>query len=176
MLPRLDPYLGNAPSVLQNYNMVWNRIRNMVIISHRPNQLLKRPRSIRTRDLKHIYISTIPSTPPSPHSNTHTLCTTLYGSQCSSKCGLNSTSFIVAFTTSPPYIHLASAYVISIPAATPLLVHTFPSRVHRALGTHATFSPNCTIHAHPHLFVVARRPSNTPARASVRLPEHTLAT
>jgi len=57
----------------------------------------------------------------------------------------------------------------------PELVHKFPSTTHRAVAVHFTFPPpNDVAHSHAALFVVARRPFNTPDLASVAAPVQTL--
>jgi len=56
---------------------------------------------------------------------------------------------------------------------TPLLDQIFPSTIHRAGLFHCTFGPIAVIVPQAFLFVVAERPSNTPALASMPAPVHT---
>lgn len=81
------------------------------------------------------------------------------------KISLNFPSVAIKITTKRPF-HL--------PAATPELVHTFPSTVHLAEGTHVTFVPKVVTQDQAPLFVVALLPSRTPAFAKLAAPVHTL--
>lgn len=60
------------------------------------------------------------------------------------------------------------------PAATPELVHTFPSVVHLAEGTHVIFVPRPTTLGQAPLFVVALLPFKTPDLAKLPDPVQTL--
>jgi len=57
-----------------------------------------------------------------------------------------------------------------MPALTPEEVQIFPSSTQRALAIHFTFGPRAVVSAQARLFVVALRPSRTPARAAMPAP------
>ena len=76
--------------------------------------------------------------------------------------------------TSSPHVSATNPKVTSIPALTPPDDQTFPSWTHRAVLSQVTFGPYAIVRFHDTLFVVARRPSKTPARATIDPPVHTL--
>ena len=60
-----------------------------------------------------------------------------------------------------------------MPAVTPAEVHTLPSRMKIGSGSTVTSGNSCARRAHVAQWVVALRPSSSPARASKKAPEHT---
>lgn len=61
-----------------------------------------------------------------------------------------------------------------MPAEIPEDDQMLPSTTHRACGTHLTLGPRATVLAQADLFVVARRPSSTPALAASPAPVQTV--
>ena len=60
-----------------------------------------------------------------------------------------------------------------MPAEMPELVTMFPSTTHLAFAAQLTFGPVLVAHLYARLFVVARLPSSTPARAKIVAPVQT---
>src|SRR5262249_32272635 len=77
---------------------------------------------------------------------------------------------------SSPRRRAMTARAMSMPAETPEEVTYLPSSTQRASLIHSTFGPYCTSELNHILFVVARLPSSTPARANIAEPLHTLIT
>lgn len=85
--------------------------------------------------------------------------------QILSRCNLQD-----ALATIPSY----QDHLTRFAALTPELVQIFPSTTHLAGDLHLTCGPMAVIVAQALLFVVAARPSSTPARATMPAPVHTL--
>jgi hypothetical protein len=76
--------------------------------------------------------------------------------------------------TTSPYTSSIHAKATSIPALTPDDVQTFPSLTHLVFATQSTRGPSAVISLQAILFVVARFPSRTPARAARPEPVQTV--